>query len=889
MRLSAGDRIGSFQVETLLGAGGMGEVYRAHDTRLGRPVALKLLPRIFATDPDRLSRFEREARLLASLNHPNIGAVYGIEPVGDVTALVMELVDGDDLSVRVRRGPLLVPDALAIARQIAAALEAAHDQGVIHRDLKPANIKVRPDGTVKVLDFGLAKALPSGAGDGETLTVVTEPGLVVGTPAYMSPEQARGEAVDRRTDIWAFGVVLYELLTGVSPFAGKTTADTLAGVLERNPDMARLPAAMPESVRRLIRRCLEKDFRRRLQHIGDARIEIEEALALDDSSLRPGLAAPVVPRQRWQQATIALAIAVLIAGSWWVARRPVASSRGEVIRLSIPSVGVPGPAAFGIRHLAISKDGTRVAYSSANGILVRRISQVDPVIVPRGTNPFFSPDGQWVAFFGDANGETGLLKVPVSGGAVTVVSRTSERAGGGTWLGDGTIVFATTEGLYQVSADGGVATVLARPDAGQQERLFTWPQSMPDGQSVLFTIVKEGSIDGAQIASLNLRTRQRTLVMKGGTAGQYTPTGHLVYAAGSNLKIVTFDPVTGQVGKEPITAPDVVIANTSDNGAAEFALSDSGTLIFTDATVTFPLPRAAFWVDRSGHEEQLPLPPGQYAYPRISPDGTLVAFDIPRSGGNRDISIWNLARKTLIRVTDGPNEDLLPLWSADGTRIFFASNRGASLDVYSQAADGSTSAKLELAAPGAQFPSGFAPDGTKLLVNDGFTDIALLDLMHSDRLEPLLHSPFEERLAVFSPDGKWIAYESNESGDRYEVFIRPFPEVSGRREQVSAAGGRFPLWRTSGKSELFYIDPSGTMMSVPVKLQPTLTVGSPTPLFPGEKPPEGRSGRRYDVSPIDGRFLILRPVATSAADPVDIAVVLNWFEEWRDLMHPASN
>ena len=452
---------------------------------------------------------------------------------------------------------------------------------------------------------------------------------------------------------------------------------------------------------------------------------------------------------------------------------------------------------------------------------------------------------------------------------------TTDRPAGGTWGTDGTIVFATSEGLYRVSQDGGAATLLAKPDAAHQERALAWPQFMPDGHSVLFTILKR-SIDEAQIASLDLRTGDRSIVLKGGTAARYTSRGELVYASGRNLNVVAFDLASDQIRGEPVAAANIVIANPPDNGAADFALADNGTLIFTGTSSTSP-PRAVVWVDRAGREEPLSLPPNPYFYPRISPDGTLVALDIP--GVNRDISVYSLARKLLTPLTDGPNEDKLPVWSVDSQRLFFASNRENNDDVYSQAANGATPARLEFSAPGSQFPQSFTPDGSRLIVYEDFKDLGVLELAHPDRgLEPLLHSRFDERAAVVSPDGHWFAHESNESG-RFEIWIRSFPDVTGRREQVSNGGGRFPHWSATGSGELFYVDPNGMMMSAAVTLQPTLTVGTVTPLFRTEKPPDGPSGTPYDVAS-DGRFLIARPVPVTS-DPAAINVVLNWFTELR--------
>ena len=880
--LLTGRRLGVFEVQGLLGVGGMGEVYRARDTRLAREVAIKILPRAFKDDPDRLARFEREARVLASLNHPHIGAIYGLEDADGVNALVMELVEGEDLSQRIARGAMPMDEALTIARQIAEALEAAHEQGIIHRDLKPANIKLRRDGTVKVLDFGLAKALAPASGDAPTLTAVgDQSGVILGTPAYMSPEQARGEAAGRQADIWSFGVVFYELLTGISPFGRPSTAETLAAVLGTLPDYSVLPPKTPASARHVVRRCLEQDRKRRLQHMGDVRIEIEEALAALTAEAVPGATDAVVTTGRLRRAAGAIALAAVAgAAGWLLAHRSASTTPAAVVRLSIPAVEAPFRSPFGTRNLAISADGSRVAYASESRLWIRRLNQKEVVTIEiTATNPFFSPDGDWVAFFGQS-GETGLKKVSAFGGAPVQIAATSQRPGGGTWRADGTIVFATTEGLYQVSGNGGEPRLLVKPDPRRKERQYAWPQFLPDGRSVLFTMIPENSIDGAQIAVLDLQTLEARVLLKGGSAARYASTGHLVYASGETIKGIAFDPDTQQTRGDPVSLPDIEIATTPDNGAAEFAVSETGTLLFITPNVPGQLLRRLSWVDRQGKEERLALAPGRYQYPRVSPDGTRVALDIP--GANRDIWIWNLQRPSLTKLTGGPAEDMLPLWSPDGRRLFFASNRTGNFDVYSQAADGATAERVEFAGPGLQFPQSFTPDGTRLIISENFKDLSILNLARPDRLEPLLHSDFIKLLGVVSPDGNWIAYESNESGDRFEIFLRPFPKVSERREKVSIDGGRFPLWGPKGSGELFYVDLNGGMMAASVKLSPSLTLGRVTKLFDSEKPPRGASGRLYDISPVDGRFLITKPVTAGSGQAINISVVLNWFEELRE-------
>jgi Tol biopolymer transport system component len=878
-----GRQVGAYQIVSHLGTGGMGEVYRARDTRLGREVAIKILPPAFKDDPERLARFEREARVLASLNHPHIGAIYGLEDADSGKALVMELVEGEDLSQRLARGAIPLDDALTIAQQIAEALEAAHEQGVIHRDLKPANIKVRRDGTVKVLDFGLAKALAPASGDAPALAPIrTQVGVTMGTPAYMSPEQARGEAAGRQADIWSFGVVLYELLTGASPFGCHTTADTLASVLGTQPDYSVLPSDTPANAQHLIRRCLEKDRKRRWHHMGDVRIELEDALAALTSEAAPGPAGAVAANGRMRQAARAIALAVLVGvvGWWSLAHRFTSQTPAAVVRLSIPSLGPPSGEPIGARHVAISADGSRVAYTSANRLLIRRMGQKEAVAIEvTASNPFFSPNGEWVAFFGGSS-DRGLNKVPALGGTPVSIVATSQRNGGGTWRADGTIVFATGEGLYQVSENGGEPRLLVKPDPGRKERAYAWPQFMPDGRSVLFTIVPNDSIDGAQIAVLDVNTLQVSIVLKGGSAGRYASTGHLVYASGQALKAIAFDPDAQQTRGDPVSLQDIEIATTPDNGAADFAVSETGTLIFITPKVSGELLRTLSWVDRQGKEEPLTLAPGRYAYARVSPEGTRVALDI--GGANRDIWIWDLQRTSLTKLTDGPSEDMLPVWSRDGQRVFFASDRTGNIDVYSQAADGATTGRVEFAGAGAQFPTGFTPDGTRLLINEDFKDISMLNLARPDRLEPLLHSEVFEFLGVVSPDGNWMAYESGESGDQIEIFVRPFPNVSGRREKVSIDGGRYPLWGPKGSGELFYVDLNGGMMAASVSLSPSLSLGRVTKLFDLEKPARGTSGRRYDISPVDGRFLITKPATAGSEGTINISVVLNWFEELRE-------
>lgn len=699
----------------------------------------------------------------------------------------------------------------------------------------------------------------------------------------MSPEQARGEEADRQADIWSFGVVLYELLTGVSPFVRNSVTETLAAVLDARVDLARLPPATPAPVRHVLRRCLQPDRKRRLLHIGDARIDLEDSVidrVSDITSNQPTVAAG---RSRWSVIAAAVAL-VLLPGIGWLLARGTGQQSPAVVRLSIPSMEPSASEAVGQRHLAVSPDGSRVAYVSASALWIRDIGRDRATRIPTlgGSAPFFSPDGNWVGFFGSRDGAGWLLlKVPASGGTPVQIAVMPDRPGGGTWGADGAIVFASTGGLYQVSAAGGEGQVLVKPDSRRKERGYAWPEFLPDGHSVLFTVVPEDSIDGAQIALLDLNTREIRSLVRGGTAARYVPTGHIVYAAGAALNAISFDATRRTTSGAPVTIADVAIMTASDNGAAEFAVSPAGTLLFVAPNVPGEAQTMMTWVDRVGHEEPLGLPPGRYRTGRVSPDGARVALAIP--GANSDIWIWDVKRSISTKLTNGPKEDTQPVWNVDGRRVYFASNRTGDSDVYSQSADGATDARLELAAEGAQIPHGITDDGTALLINEKFKDVSVLRLGGTNRLEPLLHSEFNEWLTAVSPDGRWIAYESNESGDRMDIFLRPFPNVSDRREKISINGGRSPKWRPKGGGELYYLDLDGHMMAVSIRLAPTLAVGTVTKLFDWLPPPQGVSGPLYDVSPVDGRFLMVKPISNGATHS-DISVVLNWFQELRTLV-----
>jgi serine/threonine protein kinase len=887
----SGQTIGAYLVRERLGAGGMGEVYRARDSRLGRDVAIKVLPQAFTADRERLARFEREARVMASLNHPHIAQIYGLEEAGGTRALVLELVEGRTLAELVAtRGPkgLGLNEALTIARQVADALDAAHEKGVVHRDLKPANVIITPAGVAKVLDFGLATTHAgdalAGAADEETVSALTEVGTLMGTAPYMSPEQARGQVVDKRTDIWALGCTLFEMLTGRRTFDGASMVDTLVAITERDPEWALLPESTPPGVRRLLRHCLEKDPRKRLRDAGDARLALDDVLtgqAEGSTQEVQGKARSRSSAIRWASAGLAVGLIAGVAG-WFLTRAAAPGAPVGVVRLSIAFLERPVSMPIGSRHLAISSDGTRIVYASSNRLWLRRIDQDEPVALPvLGSNPFFSKDGAWVGAFA----ATRLLKVPVDGGPAVEIVATSDRPAGASWSPSGSIVFATTEGLFQVPDAGGTPRLLAKPDRQSGELLYAWPQFLPDERFLLFTVRSEGG--SARVAVLDLETLEQTPLLEAASSARYVPSGHLLFFSGRTLRAVAFDAGTRQVQGERVTVPMAEIGTSDDNGAASFEVSDTGTLVFTpareaDASTGEPQTnrQALVWVDRQDRREPLAIAPGSFGYPRVSPDGTRVALDVNASG-QRDIWILNLQRLTLTQLTHGPTEDALPEWGPDG-RIYFGSDRAGNFDVYSQAADGASGERLEYAAPDFQAPSGVTPDGRLLLIYERFNDLSLLRFGER-KPEPLLHSSADEAVPDLSPDGRWMAYESDESGGQFEVFLRPFPDVNSGREKISVNGGRFPRWSPKG-NEIHYLTPDGEMMAASITFSPNPTVGSITKLFDWIKPTPRRAGTPYDVSPLDGRFLMAQPVTRIAGGPTHVSVVLNWTDELKRLI-----
>jgi serine/threonine-protein kinase len=867
MAIGKGDRIGPYLVLTPIGVGGTATVYRARDTRVGRDVAIKVLPA--PVDANQRARTDREARILGTLNHPNIAQLHTIDEFDGERILVLELVDGVTLEDRLTEGRMSLEEALGVATQIVDALDAAHERAIVHRDLKPGNIVVRPDGMVKVLDFGLAKELvpiPETA-----LSTLTADGLVMGTTPYMSPEQARGAPIDQRTDIWAFGCVLYEMIAGRRAFEGATRSDVLAAIIERSPDWNLLPAETPAPLRRVLQRCLQKDPRDRLRHIGDARFELRESLQPESTDVDAGN----TPRRHFFAIASAAAI-VLIGSIWFVARRS-SSEPSAVTRSAIGPIEAPAVQPFGIRHIAISGDGTHLAYVSGKQLFVRSMARTQAMAVSSPSpsisvvgNPFFSTDGKWLAF----NSFYDLQKVSIDGGEMVRVTSFKGRNFGGTWGRDGTIVFATEAGLFRVSEQGGEPQLLKAPE--RDDLLLVWPEFMPDGRSLLFTRLPAGSVEAAEIVLFDLKTSKSTVVVRGGAGAHYVPDGYLVYGTSRGLQAIAFDPDTGKASTDAVPIPDSDIAIAADNGAADFAVSSNGTLVLFPPPVLRPF--QLVWIDRTGRQEVIrAIPPAAYGYPRLSPEGKRIAVDIV--GSNRDVYVFDLEHGTRIRLSEGPNEDLIPVWSADGRRVYYGSNRGG-FHVYSRAADGTGPEELLIDNADVQLPLWLGP-GNRLLFFKGpyeTSDLGSVSLDRPTTVEWLFRSKYSERNPAVSHDGHWIAYDSDESG-RNDIWVRPYPDVGKARFPIGP--GLHARWSPQG-DQLYYRNADLGMMAADVKVSTGFHAGAPHLLFPNDRFVM-LGAVEYDVAP-DGRFLMTQMVGAAGSSPVMISVALNWLSELKALL-----
>ena len=889
-----GQTIAHYRVTAKLGAGGMGEVYRATDGKLHRDVALKVLPVAFASDADRMARFQREAQVLASLNHPNIAAIYGLEESAGVRALAMELVEGPTLAERIAQGPLPMEEALTLARQIAEALEYAHEHGVIHRDLKPANIKITPDGSVKILDFGLAKAMQGDSASGgdpsssPTLTMgATRAGLILGTAAYMSPEQAKGKPVDRRADIWAFGVLLYEMLGGKQAFPGETASDSMAAVITLDPSWTALPGSVPRRIRELLQRCLTKDSKSRLRDIGEARIRIEQELAHSETDAEAP-AAPGAAKARaavWSYLPWAVAVLALVAAAT-VYFRPAPVPSGQPARFSVvmpPNVRLAGGQA---PNIAISADGQLIVFvGSREGqeqLYLRRINALEVTPVPGSdgaASPFFSPDGQWIAFF--AGGK--LKKVVLPGGTPVSLADAPDHRGGA-WLADDTIVYSPgpTSGLLRFPASGGEAQVLTRPVEEKNERTHRWPCALPGGRVVLFTVGTKNSTenyDDAEIDAVEVASGVRKRILANARMAQYLPAaGHLVFAREDALYALPFDAERlATRGNPAIVAQGVLGEKTT--GASFFSLSQTGTIALVPGAQAFT-DRLVAWVDFTGKQTQLPMPPRLYWEPKLSPDGRQIVMDVTE-GAATHIWVYDIERKTPSRLTFTASE-YAPIWSGDGRRVIYTKELpDGKYEVVWRLADGTGDEEVLYALDRGVAPTSASADGKWLALTvfdpQNQRDIYVMPLAGQRQAVPFIKTPTDEHVGIFSPDGRWMLYSSSETG-RYEMYVKQFPSGGGRW-QISSEGGGEGRWSSDGKQIIFSL--GGRFFGVTVEVGSTLRAGSPRFLFDtGRSPFNAISGSSFSLSRDGKRILQAIPLSQEAAR-TDLVVATNWAAEVR--------
>ena len=905
MSIAPGTRLGLYEITALIGRGGMGEVYRAHDTRLGRDVAIKVLPSEVAADHDRLARFEREAQVLAALNHPNIAQIFGVEDSTGVPALVMELVDGPTLADRIAKGPIPLDEVLPIAKQIAEALEAAHEHGIIHRDLKPANIKVRPDGTVKVLDFGLAKAFDPSAGAvgnatmSPTLSIhATQAGIILGTAAYMSPEQARALPVDRRVDIWAFGCVVFEMLTGRMAFPGATVSDHIAAILEREPDWGHVPANTPRYARILLRRCLQKDLRKRLPHISLARLEIEEGPSAH-AAVEPS-ASPTGSHQLRRWLPSALAVVVLAAAGLTLWMRSRTAVHMAPVRLSAALgvdarlvIGADGAAPGGSPAI-LSPDGAVLAFTARTSdgnsqLFVRPLSKTNatPLAGTDGArDPFFSPDGKWIAFFASRT----LKKIAVAGGAaVTLAEAPDER--GGAWSEDGTIAFmpggADGLNLLRISSDGGTPQPFTTLESG--EMTARWPQFLPGGRGVLYTHSRVGNYRAANLMVQPLPSGAPKMIQERALYGRYVSSGHILFARDGALFAAPFELERLQVIGPSVPVIEQVLVNPN-SGGSQYDVSGNGILVYPAALEGargLPL----VWMDRNGRTTPLQhAAAAQWRNLSVSPNGDRIALEVV-DGEHSDIWIYDVATDRITRLTYDRTSGS-PVWTPDGRRVTFASRRDGKAEpsIYWQRTDGTGEAQRLTDSPAV--PGSWHPNGRLLAFQRTrqSSDVLILRMNGDESAgwtpgdtTVFLDTPAHEMSPSFSPDGRWLAYTSIDTG-QIEVYVRPFPRSSGLW-QISTDGGALPTW-SRVRNELFFAR-GGEIMVVPYSTDgDQFRAGKPAPwsnahfAFPVTN---ASISRGFDLHPDGERFALAKADSTMEDRRDSLMFVLNFFDELRQL------
>ena len=908
MALQIGAQLGIHEITALLGKGGMGEVYRARDLKLKREVAIKVLPDEFSSDSDRVVRFQREAEVLASLNHPNIAGIYDFQEAGDLRYLVLELVEGETLADRIARGAIPVEEALNIAKGICEALEAAHEKGIVHRDLKPANVKVTPDGKVKVLDFGLAKAI-SGANSSANAALSNSPtmmnsfpatnaGMIIGTAAYMSPEQARGFVADQRSDIFSFGCVLYEMLGGQRAFDGETVSDILASVLAREPDFAFLPKDLNPRLLEFLRRCLSKNRKKRWHCAGDLRAELETISAVPHAT--PAHAGQPVskPRPFWKRAIPILSTAIVFTAITAIAVWDLKPAPPEAVTRF--SISIPPDQQLSVvaNTLALSPDGSHLAYVAGKRIYLRSMAELDARPIP-GTDaqgiaifdPVFSPDGQSIIFSDIATvTDATIKKMAISGGAPVTIFHGILPIGM-QWDATG-IVFAefagSTHHILRISPNGGAPEVLLTL---KNDEFVANAQMLPGGQAVLFTTSNDtNDWEKARVVVQTLKSGERKTLIEGGSAARYVPTGHIVYVLGGTLFAIRFDPRKLEVVGGPTPIVEGVMRASGAASMTHFTFSTNGSLVYIPGPVGTSANRQPIaFIEPSGQVKALDLPPGAYGYPRVSPDGKRIAFGTD-TGKEAIVWIYDLSGAASMRRLTFGGSNRYPIWSPDSQRVAFQSDREGDAGIFWQRADGTgtverlTNAEKETQ----QIPDSWSPDGRQLSFTavkpPGVAAVWILSLQDKKT------TPFAEAAgtflgrSVFSPDGKWLAYQSNET-KRSEIFVQPFPATGAKYQITRDTDSHHPRWSPDGK-ELFYIPGPLQFLKVSISTQPAFSVGNPVPAVSGTaRFTEGGPAfpRAYDITPDGKRFLGVLTAASqtpaAAQSSPQIQVVLNWFEE----------
>lgn len=892
--------LGLYEDLRLIGKGGMGEVYRARDPKLMRDVAIKVLPRTFAGDSDRLARFQREAQVLASLNHPNISIIHDIQEDKGLLFLVLEYVEGETLGDRLKRGPIPLDETLSLLRQVTEALEAAHEKGIFHRDLKPANIQVTPDGQVKVLDFGLAKHIEP---DGRVDVFESSGSMIFGTAAYMSPEQASGSTVDKRTDVWALGCVLYEALTARRAFGGENAADTIAAIMKSEPDYNLLPAATPPAVRSLLHRCLQKQIKHRLHDISDVRIVIEDALA--------ELAAPErtiserKPAGLWVIASLVASLVVGVTIGWIARPAPPAPAMVTHLQIGIEPAAMLGRQPRPSRSaFALSPDGRLIVFvgtlpAGQSQLYARELGRSEANPIPGtedGVAPFFSPDGQWVGFFAQGR----MKKVPIAGGPPVIVCSVPRMFSSASWADDGSIFFddgsiflgrTNGNGISKVSAGGGTPTRVATSDDAKGER-YLLPQTLPGGKAVMFTVLTNWDWEKAQIVVYSLQSGDRHVLIEGGTDGRYLETGHLLYMRAGTLMAVPFDVNTLSVVGDPVALIQNVMQAVNsvhpndETGLGHWTTSKVGTLIYATGGIHQGVSTLPVWVNRDGHEEPVPsLTVRPYYMARLSPGGDRLATTM----NVRDIWLVDILRGTLNRLTSDASPDMgyrntFPIWSPDGKRVVYGKIEAGVSNLYIVNADGSGKPERLTTSSYEQYASSWTPQGDLIAfveLHPPNYQIWVLP-MGGDRTPKLfLSAPSSFRYPEFSPDGHWIAYTSNETGTE-ELYVQPYPGP-GEKHHISTAGGSEPIWVTNG--ELMFRN-GDKFYSVVITSMSPFSSEPPRLLFERQGYAPFGPIRGWSVTRAGRRFLLMRPKEPALKPVTELQVVLNWTEDLKRRVLP---